>query len=844
VRACTVTDSFNQCADGDDVPSALTPSSIMSSPNQIAEDISIPAAILTWNADDSQSPSKLSSEDADVQNSTMPAPNVGQPLATDGHRQRRADVERKSSVKPNSRHASAGSARWTSSEIKKTCTQNADVSQGLPVLDPSDRATILVVDDNQDMRYWVGSILQLDYNVIEAKNGREALNMLEKTTPDLVLSDVNMPLVNGIQLVKALRSHKRVSQIPIILISAHSAQDDAIEGLDAGAADYLIKPFNVRDLLARCRVHVRLNRLRLQTREVENELLTEQSRAEAKSNLLGLVSHELRTPLHTIQGAADLLRNTPDVPMDLVDAVLTGVRTLGSRIDQLIDVAQFGSSRYKLAMETFDLDGMLTTALAKHSSAAAKNGVDMFSIVGMAPSQVTSDEKHLLQVLDILLANAVKFTAAGGITLRVWIENARGDEVELGTYGDAFLCFAVTDTGTGIPKDFAATIFQPFNLADSSSTRTHGGTGLGLTLALRLVELAGGQLGVESTLGQGSEFRCRWPVKLPLLSQRKEACLHPEPVVIAVTTDPNVEQSLTNTASTYGWITSKAVPTIAQADKVLSDHTGYHPLLFFIDERIIPKESDQMRMLLDKLAQVRTAAIVNSDLPGTRSYAVVVSLTGSNLKEYIFNGAISPPLHRTHVKMLVTELLSRHRWPTFFGRPSAQLKPTAPKSIIEPASASAAAEALPRGRLLIAEDNPLNAKLLMRQLQSLGFSVDVAEHGHRVLDLISADATPIASPSLASGTPLQQPTPYLGILMDLDMPHMDGFEATRRLRAMGGRFGHLPVLAVSANGSPDIRETVAAAGMDDFLSKPVSIQQLIALLVRNSLYVSSMPSSG
>ena len=712
------------------------------------------------------------------------------------------------------------------------------------MLDQADKATVFVVDDNQDMRYWVSSILQPDYNVVEAKNGREALALLENLTPDLVLSDVNMPLVNGIELVKALRSHKRVNQVPIILISAHSAQEDAIEGLDAGAADYLIKPFDVRDLLARCRVHVRLNRLRLQTREVENALFVEQSRAEANNNLLGLVSHELRTPLHTIQGAADLLRNMPAVPMDLIDALSTGAHTLGNRIDQLLDVAQAGSSHCQLATKMFDLDSVLTTALVKHSAAAAKNGVNMLSIVEKVPSQVTGDGGHISRVLDVLLSNAVNFTTTGEIILRVWIENAARDELELHSDDDdASLCFTVTDTGIGISQDHAATIFQPFSLADSSSTRSHGGIGLGLTLALRLVELAGGQLSVESTLGQGSEFRCRWPVKLQVESQWQEARPPSGPIVIAVTTDRNVEQSLANTASTSGWSSMDAVHTIAQADKLHSDHTGSRPLVFFLDERVIDKEPRQTAVLLHKLARVRTAAVVDSGCAGIRSYGIVVSLTGSSVDDYNFDGAVSLPLYRTHVGMAVTDLLLRHRWPTLVGRPPAQEPTIATSPHTEPAYASAAADASPRGRLLVAEDNPLNAKLLTRQLQSLGFAADVAEHGLKVLDLLKAKAIPGASPHVSSGSPVQTSTLYVGILMDLDMPLMDGLEATRRLRAMGGHFGHLPVLAVSANGSPDIRETVAAAGMDDFLSKPVSIQKLIDLLVRNNLYVTSTSSS-
>lgn len=769
-----------------------------------------------------------------------------------------SDSSRRSSAKHSSSRGRTSSAQWFSKAqsslaadadgshivIEPAATENirpgvGRILSGLPQLDPSDRPTVLIVDDNQDMRFWISSILQVDYNIVEARNGREALDVLANLTPDLVLSDVNMPLVNGLSLVKQIRSSTRIGQIPVILLSARSGQDDAIEGLDAGAADYLTKPFNVRDLTARVRVHIRLNRLRLQTQEVETELVRQQSRTEAKNNLLGLVSHELRTPLQTISGAAELLSHAPGVPQDLVGAISSGAETLRGRIDQLIDVAQVGSNKFRLTMETFELDAILTATLARHTPAAARKGLNMFSIVGRAPAYVTTDRERLLQVMDVLLANAVKFTAAGEIVLRVWVENGEGDELEVAGPEEGFLCFAVADSGAGIPAELAASIFQPFSLADSSSTRAHGGAGLGLTLALRIVELAGGQLGVESTLGQGSEFRCRWPMQMQLMSPTHDHSSLLSPVAVVVSSSEAFGQSIACTAAAFGWETRDAVDTIAAAHELLTNHSGSKPLVFFVDEAIVQHEPQPTKDFLDRLAIVRTPALADSNEPGTRSYAVIATTGNHNFDDFVFHGRVTPPFYRTHVRAVVGDILAHRLRPMLFSPASSNGDSSAAggASRMSDDSDATSKDPFPHGRLLVAEDNKVNAKLLIRQLKLLGFAADEAEHGLKVIDLIRAEHnTPLPSPDGARAGPgLASPSPYCGILMDLDMPVMDGFEATRQLRGIGGRYRDLPVLAVSANGSMDIRERVAAAGMDDFLSKPVSVAQLTALLQRNGL---------
>jgi hypothetical protein len=194
----------------------------------------------------------------------------------------------------------------------------------------------------------------------------------------------------------------------------------------------------------------------------------------------------------------------------------------------------------------------------------------------------------------------------------------------------------------------------------------------------------------------------------------------------------------------YGWSNLNGVRTVARADELLSNHSDDRPFIFFIDERGVDKELRQTEGLMHKLAKVQTAAVSDCGLSSTSISAIAVSYTDSNINDYNsynFDGAVSLPLYRIHVKMAVTNLLPRHHGPTLISQSPTQEPTIATASHSEPAYASAAAGTLPRGRLLIAQNSSIDAELLTRQLQSLGFVVDVAEDGLKVLDLLKAKAS-------------------------------------------------------------------------------------------------------
>lgn len=488
-----------------------------------------------------------------------------------------------------------------------------------------------------------------------------------------------MPIIDGTTLVRRIRNTPRLAQVPVILLSARSGEEDSLEGLDAGADDYVVKPFSPRDLLARCRVHIRLSRMRRQSAAYESELIRLQSRTDAKNSLLGLVSHELRTPLSSIVGALDLLKNesSASAPLELIETMLKGADTLRGRIDQLLDVAKVDSSSFVLSVETFDLDTVISTALGHHAALVARKGVQVFSIVGRAPATVVSDRERLLQVLDSLLSNAAKFTEQGEIVLRCWVENEAGEELEVYGSQESYLCFAVSDSGPGIPPDLVASvrppsvrssrltnsqIFQPFQLADSTSTRRHGGAGLGLALALRVVERAGGQIGVESTVGKGSEFRFRWPMHMTAAEEDMRSD-DVDPCVMVVSVRPTLVQSILCTASMYDWETLDPVTDISTAMQLIGEYAGPNPLVVFVDDQIVGTDPTAAQALLMGLSMGTATLHPASRSSAARTYAIVTSEHPS-MSKFNFHGAVSPPFHRTQIMSVVSDVLKKRRRPS------------------------------------------------------------------------------------------------------------------------------------------------------------------------------------
>jgi len=363
------------------------------------------------------------------------------------------------------------------------------------------RPRILWVDDNADMRDYVERLLDAHYDVTAAGDGLAALAAAQQDPPDLVLSDVMMPRLDGFGLLRELRNDERTRTIPVILLSARAGEESAIEGLDAGADDYLAKPFSARELLARVRTHLELARARrewsVQLERVNKEL--ERARA-AKDSFLASMSHELRTPLNAIIGFTGiLLMKLPGQLTEAQERHLTTIQKsakhLLSLVSDLLDLAKIEAGKLTVHMESVCCQDVLQESISSLRPLAEAKSIAFESSLPAEPVMIHTDRRALSQIVLNITNNAIKFTPQGSVRLE--LAGASRD-------GAQFAAIHVVDTGIGIKPEDKEKLFGSFQRLNEES-RVEG-TGLGLYLSGKLVELIGGHVEFESDYGRGSRF--------------------------------------------------------------------------------------------------------------------------------------------------------------------------------------------------------------------------------------------------------------------------------------------------------------------------------------------------
>ncbi len=382
--------------------------------------------------------------------------------------------------------------RWLPSPLPETA----------PVGDRTGR--ILLADDNADMRDYARRLLEGRWTVEAVADGAAALASALSDPPDLVLTDVMMPGLDGFGLLHALRADPRTHAVPVILLSARAGEEARVEGLDAGADDYLVKPFSARELVARVASHLAAARERreaLAYEQMARRAAEEESRA--KDQFLAMLSHELRNPLGAISAAAHALEeSTPGDAERLshIGAIIARQsRHLSRLLDDLLDVARVTAGKIDLQRQPVDLAEIVERS-RRGLEAGGRVGQHLLD-VETTPAWVEGDATRLEQVVTNLLSNAIKYTPEGrSIHLRLLAEN-----------GEAVL--AIRDEGIGIPPDVLPRVFDLFFQGERSLDRSEGGMGLGLTLVRQLVEMHGGRVAARSGgPGLGTEVTVRLPL--------------------------------------------------------------------------------------------------------------------------------------------------------------------------------------------------------------------------------------------------------------------------------------------------------------------------------------------
>ncbi|MBU1009801.1 MAG: response regulator [Bacteroidetes bacterium] len=663
---------------------------------------------------------------------------------------------------------------------------------------------VLIVDDRPENLLTLEGILESDnLNILKANSGNEALGIMLESDVSLVLMDVQMPGMDGFEVAEIMRSSERTKYIPIIFVTAISKQRQHIfRGYETGAVDYLYKPLDLEILQSKIKAFIEFfqhkNALEDTTRKLAktvDELNMAKRIAEeatsAKSAFLATMSHEIRTPLNGIIGMAEL-----GLMDDEINAIqkerLLDIKNSGESlleiINEILDISKIEADKLELEEIEFSIREVIEKIVNLLSVKIFQEKLEFVcEISPNLPDILIGDPLRIRQILINLLSNAIKFTEEGTVGLYVRLIDHVEEQVSIE--------FSVEDTGIGIPKERIGRLFESYTQVDTSTTRTHGGTGLGLTISQKLVNMMGGQIKIESELGVGSKFYYKlnmvtgdqkirpWELKLD----------RPNNTYNVLIIDDHQKSADIVIDLLKNWkINFHYANTCKNGIDIIQENTFDLVLIDFY---------------LQKMNGAEVAEKISSLLAGkTLPEFVLLSPSKANIdilklkKANHFEFLTKPVLQNDLRNLLIKKFGSKG---TVAKAEHIEEKPKEKSESVF--------------KILVAEDQIINRKIVVQLLEKKGWQVKAVENGK-----LAYEATLKESFSI--------------ILMDVQMPEMDGFDATRNIRKVEDpQNKHTPIVAMTAHAMKGDREKCLDAGMDFYITKPVNPNELFETIQKFAL---------